>query len=583
MSTTASKSSSTRRSQPAPPPTTASSSPSPSDPTLERSFRGHTSPVLSLAFHPGLTSLASAGGNDQSVLVWQFKPQLRPLKLTGHRGSVLSVAYNHTGSALLSSSTDNTIRCWQPSATGRHSALRAHSAPVRHVSFSPTGDLFLSASDDKTCKLFTAASLRFAASLVGHTNWVRWAEFAPDERLIASASDDRTVRLWDTNTHSHVHTFHHSHPLHCTSFHPFGSVVAAAAADGSLKVWDVRSHSLLQHYRAHESALTALSWHPSGNSLLSAGADGSLKLWDVRAGQQLYTIHGHEGAVRSAVFSSDGQWFASGGDDCRVMVWKSNIDQQQQQRQESHDEQKERMTADSSRARPSGGQRETALHDSFMTASNLSSQQHSIPAPLSTADLSSHMPPSNASSQPTHIRPIRSGKPPPPTIAQPEPHPSINLSYDCNLEHVHPASSASSTAPHPARSPPSSLFPTQPTASPSGSSGVGVSLPSDVSTALQQIVSQLDVITKTLSLFDQRLRQHEEKVLRIEQRQRDITRAGISADIEREMDALHSRSEAPLAAEAAPSFAASESFITDMNAVRTARSPSAHLTPPVPQ
>ena len=212
-----------------------------------------------------------------------------------------------------------------------------------------------------------------------------------------------------------------------------------------------------------------------------------------------------------------------------------------------------------------------------MSASTLSYQQQSLMSPLSTADLSP------TASQPTHIRPVPSGKPPPPTIPQPEPHPSINLAYDCDLHHMHPSATSSST--HPTAASSSSL--SQPSTHPqqvkhslAGSSGAGVSLPPDVSTALQQIVSQLDVITKTLSLFDQRLRQHEEKVQRIEQRQNDAARAGVRAAIDREMDKLHSLPTAPSAPAMPSSFAASDLLGADVPAARTARTPPPHADSP---
>jgi hypothetical protein len=53
------------------------------DPTLERTFRGHRGAVNALAFNPNTRQLAS-GGSDNSVMVWNFKPQLRAFRFLGH-------------------------------------------------------------------------------------------------------------------------------------------------------------------------------------------------------------------------------------------------------------------------------------------------------------------------------------------------------------------------------------------------------------------------------------------------------------------------------------------------------------------
>lgn len=54
------------------------------DPSLERSFRGHKDVVTGLSFKPSMTQLASAS-MDHSVMVWNFKPQLRAFRFVGHK------------------------------------------------------------------------------------------------------------------------------------------------------------------------------------------------------------------------------------------------------------------------------------------------------------------------------------------------------------------------------------------------------------------------------------------------------------------------------------------------------------------
>lgn len=53
------------------------------DPTLERSFLGHKDIVTSLSFKPSMSQLASAS-EDNSVMLWNFKPQLRAFRFVGH-------------------------------------------------------------------------------------------------------------------------------------------------------------------------------------------------------------------------------------------------------------------------------------------------------------------------------------------------------------------------------------------------------------------------------------------------------------------------------------------------------------------
>ncbi len=56
----------------------------PEDPTLERSFRGHRDAVTSVCFNHNMKQLIT-GSLDNCVMVWNFKPQLRAYRFTGHK------------------------------------------------------------------------------------------------------------------------------------------------------------------------------------------------------------------------------------------------------------------------------------------------------------------------------------------------------------------------------------------------------------------------------------------------------------------------------------------------------------------
>ena len=54
------------------------------DPCLERTFRGHKGAVNCTAFNPNMKQVAS-GGDDNMVMVWNFKPSMRAFKFAGHK------------------------------------------------------------------------------------------------------------------------------------------------------------------------------------------------------------------------------------------------------------------------------------------------------------------------------------------------------------------------------------------------------------------------------------------------------------------------------------------------------------------
>lgn len=54
------------------------------DPQLERSFRGHKDSITSVVFNSSMKQLIS-GSLDSTVMVWNFKPQMRAYRFAGHK------------------------------------------------------------------------------------------------------------------------------------------------------------------------------------------------------------------------------------------------------------------------------------------------------------------------------------------------------------------------------------------------------------------------------------------------------------------------------------------------------------------
>ncbi len=87
------------------------------DPAMKRSFKGHKDGVTSTCFNPNLRQVIS-GSLDGTVMVWNFKPMMRPFRFVGHKGAVHSVCVTPNGNQIVSCSADQTIRVWSNSVEG---------------------------------------------------------------------------------------------------------------------------------------------------------------------------------------------------------------------------------------------------------------------------------------------------------------------------------------------------------------------------------------------------------------------------------------------------------------------------------
>ncbi|TYZ68351.1 hypothetical protein PybrP1_012569 [[Pythium] brassicae (nom. inval.)] len=473
-------------------------------PALERTFRGHKSAVTGVSFHPLHTQQLASGGADGVVMVWNFRPQLRAFRFAGHGGPVLDVCFSPQGELLASASQDRTVRLWTPSVRGDSVAIKAHAGAVRSVSFSACGKELLTASDDRSVKVWALPTRRFQCSLTGHSNWVRCARFSPDGARVASASDDKTVKLWDKERRVCVQTFYeHAGIVASVQFHPRDGAhtLASGSFDRSINVWDARAARLVQHYKAHDAGVASVHFHPSGNYLVSASLDSTLKIWDVREGQVLYTLHGHDGPVNCAEFSHDGNLVGSGAGDAFVMVWQAELDKY------LHVDAPQVVAASGRAAAPSTKPPRISTTPGAVAGAVAASTSSSV-SPVRNGDSGA------AAGRPASPRVAFSLSPPPTPIEAPTP----------TQKPQHPGATASLYDRRPPSGPFASVGDSELADASERAPPLLSSSSSSSSTAatLQHIVGQLEIITRTLTVLEERISLNEDRIADVAKVQKEL-------------------------------------------------------------
>ncbi|WP_414575826.1 protein kinase domain-containing protein, partial [Anabaena sp. CCY 9402-a] len=143
--------------------------------------------------------------------------------LKGHSESVNSVAISPDGKTLVSGIGDNTIKLWNLATGEEIRTLKGHSELVRSVAISPDGKTLASGSWDDTIKLWNLATGEEIRTLKGHSDHVSSVAISPDGKTLASGSWDDTIKLWNLATGEEIPTLKgHSSSVQSIAISPDG-------------------------------------------------------------------------------------------------------------------------------------------------------------------------------------------------------------------------------------------------------------------------------------------------------------------------------------------------------------------------
>ncbi|ELR48647.1 POC1 centriolar protein-like protein B [Bos mutus] len=167
-------------------------------------FKAHTAPVRSVDFSADGQFLASAS-EDKSIKVWNMYRQRFLYSLYRHTHWVRCakfanfVAFNPNGTCIASAGSDHTVKIWDIRVNKLLQHYQVHSGGVNCVSFHPSGNYLITASSDGTLKILDLLEGRLIYTLQGHTGPVFTVSFSKGGELFTSGGADAQVLLWRTN------------------------------------------------------------------------------------------------------------------------------------------------------------------------------------------------------------------------------------------------------------------------------------------------------------------------------------------------------------------------------------------------
>jgi WD40 repeat protein len=163
-------------------------------------LRLEKAPIRGLAFSPTDGSRIAIASSDK--LAWIVQTDVdavrRKLKLKGHRGSVMTVAFSPDGQQVATGSFDNTAMVWDAKTGAAISEPMQHGGPFWYaVAISGDGRTVVTGCDDHTVRIWDIATARPIGPMLRHEAALRTAVFTNDDSQIITGTSAGKTRIWN--------------------------------------------------------------------------------------------------------------------------------------------------------------------------------------------------------------------------------------------------------------------------------------------------------------------------------------------------------------------------------------------------
>ena len=288
-------------------------------------LKGHVGDALDVAISPDGKTVA-AGGEDQSVYLWDFATGETIHVFHGHSAAVTGVDFSPDGKYLATGSVDRTVRLWDVATRQTVQVFTGQSDKIEYVIFPPDGRTILTTGPGEA-RVWDVTTGKTMYTISDDPSLVFYrARFSPDGKYFILPHMDTTARLYNAATGEQVRVYNLPHPNAATtvSFSPDGKTFAIASADKIARLWDFSTGQVIREFVGHQDFFNDIRFSPDGRFLLTANLDHTARLWDVATGKELHIFGGITTAVQAALFSPDGK-FVITTNRSDVQIWNLQL------------------------------------------------------------------------------------------------------------------------------------------------------------------------------------------------------------------------------------------------------------------
>jgi WD40 repeat protein len=270
-------------------------------------------------------------GAQDRIHIWDAATGKHLRTLDGHSTGVMSVAFSPDGTVLASGGIDNAMRLWDVNTGKQLGETQAHEGHVYMLCFTPDGKQLVSASNE--VRLWDAVNVKevrkFPKPESKQFEFFFNAALSPDGKTLATGSEV-ALRLWSVADGKEIRTINERIAPHQQRlvFSADGKTVITNGPGQALRKWDVETGKPVNNAEPKQGATPEYARFAAGGKAVAFQERTNVNDFEPRVYVVRDTENGKEIArvtspspVLTFGLSADGKSLAAGGVDGALRLW----------------------------------------------------------------------------------------------------------------------------------------------------------------------------------------------------------------------------------------------------------------------
>jgi eukaryotic-like serine/threonine-protein kinase len=293
------------------------------DGTLLRTINTGNGTILSIAYDSTGTQLA-IGKTDGVVQIWNESRSEFQMHQEAHEDAVYDLIFLENGK-LVSVGGDGVMEVWDPDTKNLLNKIQVNSDAI--FSVTEVDGTVATAGQDGIIRIWSTSDFALLDELVGHDDWIWSIESVGDNRL-ASVSRDGDIRWWSSELliSSTARTLGKL-PASDIAFVFDAKLAVVSEFDSDVQLLDfVTGESKILRSVTNDE-LTIVKHVPTTSMLVTGDVRGNVRLWDTDLMLQTSLVGICDGQISSLAVSEFGKFIAAGTLSGGIYVWDMQSNQ----------------------------------------------------------------------------------------------------------------------------------------------------------------------------------------------------------------------------------------------------------------